>query len=166
MGTVLLDTSVLVLLLRRHPPSGSETLLTTATHAMQAGLAVLPAIAVSELLAGERAKESSEGLRRDLDDLPTVEVLREMAADAGQMAGFLRSAGATIPLPDLLIAATAIGLELPLLTWDGDFPRALDLARHSPSTHPGAALLRQLRLHPASRPDASVREVDDASLPA
>jgi len=73
-----------------------------------------------------------------------VELDRELGA-------FLSSRGSPIPLADLLIAATAVWLGVPLLTWDGDCARAKREALRAPPTHQGADLWRSLDLHPASR---------------
>jgi hypothetical protein len=66
------------------------------------------------------------------------------------MGAFLSNAGATIPFPDLLIAATAVWLDVPLLAWDGDYARSRRVAQKSGSSHGGVGLWRTLRLHPAT----------------
>jgi len=149
---VLLDTTAAVLLLRRKPPQEARPLLDAALGAIAGGTALLPAVAAAELLLGERRPEGAGRLRTALSHLPVVVLPAEAAAEAGSMGGFLASVGASVPLPDLLIAATALWLGVPLLTWDSDFPRSVAVARGSDSRHPGAEPWRALRLHPASIP--------------
>lgn len=149
--TVLFDTSVVILLLRSKRPEGTEALLGAARLAIAGGRAVLPAVTVSEILLGERRAERVTELSVPLAHIPAAILPREAAETAGLLGGFLRESGATVPLPDLLIAATALWLQLPLLTWDGDFARSRRLALDSGSAHPGAALWRALEFHPASR---------------
>lgn len=100
---------------------------------------------------GERDPAGIERLRSALALLPAVPLTLEASENAGEMGSFLALSGASIPFPDLLIAATALWLEIPLLTWDGDFARAHATARRSRSSHAGVELWRALELHPASR---------------
>jgi predicted nucleic acid-binding protein len=86
-----------------------------------------------------------------LTRVPTVLLPVEAARLAGVMGAFLAREGGPLPLPDLMVASTAAWLDLPLLTWDGDFARSLRLARTSGFRHPGAEAWRRLNLHPASR---------------
>lgn len=152
---VLFDTTVPVLLIRsrrrRSAAGDSSELIAAAQSEIEAGSAVLPSVAVSELLVGETSAEGSGALASTLVGLPTVVLPVEAARDAGVMGSFLRTSGGPVPLPDLLIAATALWLEIPLLTWDADFARSRAIAEGSASEHEGAALWRALRLHPASR---------------
>jgi hypothetical protein len=60
-----------------------------------------------------------------------------------------------IPLADLLIAATAVHLDIPLLTCDHDFARGRRLAardRRHRTKGGGGVLWQRLELHPASVP--------------
>ena len=148
---VLLDTSAAILLLRSQRPAGTEALLHAVRLAIADGGAILPAIAGSELLVGERRPGGATKLAAALAHVPSVILPREAAETAGILGGFLREAGAPVPLPDLLIAGTALWLGVPLLTWDTDFSRSRTIAFASGSAHPGGALWRDLDLHPASR---------------
>lgn len=147
----LFDTTVGVLLLRSERPDEAGDLVRAARAEIAGGTALLPAVAVSELVVGERTEVGVRKLTETLARLPAVILPVEAAGHAGAMGAFLRSAGAPVPLPDLLIAATACWLEVPLLTWDGDYARSRRTALASPSGHPGADLWRRLELHPASR---------------
>lgn len=147
----LLDTSAVVLLLRRRAPEAAGQLVRAAGAEIRDGTAVLPSVTVSELLVGERTDHGREALTEHLTRLPTVLLPVEAARDAGLMGAFLRQRGSPIPFPDLLIASMATWLDLPLLTWDGDYARARSVAEGCRSDHPGAELWRDLALHPASR---------------
>lgn len=152
---VLFDTTVPVVLIRQgrgeSPPKGAEDLIAAARHEIESSSAVLPAVSITELLIGESSVGGRDALAAALLDLPTVVFPAEAARDAGVMGSFLRASGRPIPLPDLLIAATALWLEVPLLAWDGDYARSRDVAAAAEADHEGAGLWRQLRLHPASR---------------
>lgn len=152
---MLFDTTVAVLLLRRGRDTaegeGVQRLLRTAEAQIRLGTAVLPAIAVSELLVGEQSDADGRALADMLIPLPTVIFPVEAARAAGRMGSFLRRVGQTVPTPNLVIAATAVWLDLPLLTWDADYDRAVGVARKARSTHTGVALWEGLRLDPASR---------------
>lgn len=164
----LFDTTVAVLLLRgdrvsrpignalgaaraRDHREDPVALIRAARNEIAAGAAILPTVAVSELLIGERSSRRSGALASLLEHLPTAILPAEGARHAGLMGSFLRARGGSIPLPDLLIAATAVWLDVPLLTWDGDYSRSSRLARRSRSAHKGAELWRRMILHPASR---------------
>ncbi len=147
----LFDTTVCVLLFRRKPPEHVSDLIRAAQSEIEAGTALLPTVAVSELVIGERHRERAEQLLSALEQLPRVIFSLEAAGFAGSMGAFLTMRGATIPFPDLLVAATAVWLDVPLLAWDGDYPRSKKVAVGSRSDHEGAKLWRRLRLHPFSR---------------
>ncbi len=147
----LLDSTVAVLLLRGASRDEAATVVQAANAEIEGGGAFLPAVAVSELLIGERTAAGARRLAEALAHIPAAILPVEAAGDAGSMGAFLASRGASVPFPDLLVAATAVWLDVSLLTWDGDFARARSVAMQSGAEHPGAALWRRLRLHPASR---------------
>ena len=126
-------------------------LLRVARAEIAAGSALLPAAAASELILGERTSTGVQELASVLDRVPTVILSTEAARHAGGMGAFLAGRGAPVPFGDLLIAATAVWLEVPLLTWDADYARARQEALRFRGVHPGADLWRSLQLHPASR---------------
>ena len=144
MATVL-DTSALVVLMRRRRPPSLEPVADAARGELEAGRALLSAVTAAELLVGSRGKAATGPLTELLDRLPVVEAGREIARVAGQMGATARQAGATIPLPDLLIGATAVWLDVPLLTCDSDFRRGIEVGGDS-SFGPWS----NLRLHSAS----------------
>lgn len=60
----------------------------------------------------------------------------------------VRARGETLPLPDLLIAATAAWIGVPLLTCDSDFRRGRELALAASPDDPWHGF----ELHPAAHP--------------
>jgi predicted nucleic acid-binding protein len=147
----LFDTTVAVLLFRKHPPEEARDLVQAAEREIRGGGALLPAVAATELMIGESTPAGVARLEKALARIPTVPLTPEAARNAGSMGSFLRRAGAPVPLPDLLVAATALWLDVPLLAWDEDYPRSIRIAEESEADHPGAQLWRSLALLPASR---------------
>lgn len=142
----LLDTSALVVLLRRHPPGGTENIREATSSVLRNQAAVLSTITVTELMTGARDDTGAARLRKLLDHLPVVGADREVADRAGRMGREARAAGRTVPIADLLIAATALYLDVALLTCDSDFKRGLSLAEDGGA----ASAWSGFRLHPAS----------------
>ncbi len=125
MATIL-DTSALVVLMRRNRPPELEPVVDAARGEMEAGRALLSVVTAAELLMGSRGEVATGFLLKFLDQLPVVDAGREVARIAGRMGAAARKADATIPLPDLLIGATAVWLDVPLLTCDSDFRRGIE----------------------------------------
>jgi len=144
MATIL-DTSALVVLMRRSRPPELEPVADAARGEMEAGRALLSAVTAAELLVGSRGESASGLIGQLLSRLPVVGASREIAQVAGQMGATARQAGATIPLPDLLIGATAVWLDVPLLTCDSDFRRGIEAGRNR-----GLGAWSRLKLHDAS----------------
>jgi len=142
----LLDTSALVVLLRRHTPAGTENIREATSSVMRNQAAVLSAITVTELMTGARDEAGAARLRKLLDHLPVVRADQEVADRAGRMGREARAAGRTLPIADLLIAATALYLDVALLTCDSDFKRGLTLAEEGGPKSAWSGF----RLHPAS----------------
>lgn len=142
----LLDTSALVVLIRRGRPAALEPVAEAARGELEAGRALVSVVTAVELRVGARDRSAIDRMDRLLQHLPVVDAGREIGRLAGRMGAVARSAGATIPLPDLLIGATAAWLDVPLLTCDADFFRGAELG----SGDEGGGW-DTLRLHPASR---------------
>ena len=131
--------------------SEASALIREAQAEIGRGTALLSAVSVAELLLGERKPKRIQVLSELLTRIPTVPLTGEAAQMAGTMGALLRTQGAPIPLPTLVIAATAVWLDMPLLTWDTDYHQARQVARQESSNHPGTELWQRLRLHPESR---------------
>jgi predicted nucleic acid-binding protein len=123
----LLDTSALVVLMRRGRPAALEAVAEAARSELEAGRAMVSVVTSVELRVGARGPGAADRLDGFLARLPVVDAGREIGALAGRMGAVAHSAGETIPLPDLLIAATAVWLEVPLLTCDSDFARGVEV---------------------------------------
>jgi predicted nucleic acid-binding protein len=144
MATVL-DTSALVVLMRQRRPPELEPVAEAARGELEAGRALLSAVTAAELLMGSRGEVAMGRLMELLDRLPVVDGGREVARIAGSMGATARRAGATIPLPDLFIGATAVWLDVPLLTCDPDFRHGIEAGGSS-----SRGAWSKLRLHAAS----------------
>lgn len=142
----LLDTSAFVAFLRRRPPVGTEAVREAALAAIRGRSAVVAAVTVTELLVGARDPQAARTLKELLDRHPVVAGDRDVAELAGELGRAARAAGQTLPLADLMIAATAIWLDIPLLTCDSDFARGRALAEREGDAEPW----RDFELHPAS----------------
>lgn len=68
----LLDTSALVVLLRRRPPAGREVVAATAEGHLRAGRGVLSSVTVTELLVGARDRAAEGRVLELLGRLPVV----------------------------------------------------------------------------------------------
>ncbi len=132
----LLDTSALVVLLRRRPPTGREGVAELTKMKLVAGEALVSVVTVTELTIGARDRSAEARLEELLARIPVVALHREAARRAGQMGRTARAEGMTLPLSDLVIAATAAWLEVPLLTCDSDFARGRELSSGARAGHP------------------------------
>jgi predicted nucleic acid-binding protein len=112
MAEYLLDSNVLIQHLRGHDPT--TTLLTRLALEGQLGIA---AISRTEVLAGMRSHECASTLRF-LDALACYPLDTTTADLAGDLIRRYRRQGVTLDVPDALIAATALGQGLVLLTYN------------------------------------------------
>ncbi len=91
-------------------------------------------ITIGELRAGVLAAADPEIRSRRLDTLTSALVLRPVPIDDGVAAAWarlrvlLRDAGGKMPINDSWIAATAMALDVPIVTQDDDFPVIAGLA--------------------------------------
>lgn len=118
MSTYLLDTSVLIDALR-----GVHGRVEELARLVEDGhLLACSVMTVAEIYAGMRPREraATETL---LDSLETYDVTRQIAERAGLLRRTWAARGKTLALADLLIASTALGLGLVLVTDNiRDFP--------------------------------------------
>lgn len=108
---ILLDTTVLIDLLRHH----KEAVAQVRELALRGFTLAICSITVAELYAGMRKGEeqSTEELISAFQWLPLT---REVARKAGEIVASKRRAGRTHALDDMMIAATAIHYGYSLLT--------------------------------------------------
>jgi len=112
MAEYLLDSNILIQHLRGHVPT--TTLLTRLALEGQLSIA---AISRTEVLAGMRSHEGESTLRF-LDALAGYPLDTTTADLAGDLIRRYRQQGVTLDVPDALIAATALGQGLVLLTYN------------------------------------------------
>ncbi len=124
--TVLVDTSVWSLALRRDRPA-SFPAMAQLTKALKSDLVVTTGLIVQELLQGFLPERSQSEIRRRLGTLPAVQPTRDDHIAAADLRNTCRRAGVQLGTIDALIAQLCITHHLELLSTDRDFVRA---ARH------------------------------------
>ncbi|MDA8089255.1 MAG: PIN domain-containing protein [Nitrospiraceae bacterium] len=124
---VLIDTSAWVEFFRNNPETAD-----TVTKIIEDGRACICGVIYFELLQGIRTGEDPGRLIDLLTALDFMEITAEIWIKAGSISAALRKQGTTLPMSDLLIAATAIERGLSVLTYDEHF-----------SSIPGLNLYRQ-----------------------
>jgi predicted nucleic acid-binding protein len=125
--TVLVDTSVWSLALRRDSPANSLA-IGRLTIAIESDLVVTTGLIVQELLQGFLPERTQTEIRRRLCALPLVQPTREDHIAAADLRNTCRRAGVQLGTIDALIAQLCIAHDLELLSTDQDFEHA---ARHS-----------------------------------
>jgi len=118
VSTYLLDTSVLIDALRGVRGRAEEL-----AHLVEDGhLLACSVMTVAEVYAGMRPRERAATVAL-LDSLETYDVTRQIAERAGLLRRTWAARGRTLALVDLLIASTALGFGLVLVTDNiRDFP--------------------------------------------
>lgn len=106
----IVDTSALIAYLRKESPG--EIVFTL----LEEESVVVPAVCIFELLAGVRSEKHIQQRRQLLDLTEIAEMDRNISEKAAELFTVLRSKGITIDNEDLIIAATSIILDIPLLT--------------------------------------------------
>lgn len=125
--TVLVDTSVWSLALRRDDPASSPT-VAHLTKALESDLVVTTGLIVQELLQGFLPRRSQAEIRRHLGALPAIQPTRDDHIAAADLRNRCRRAGVQLGTIDALIAQLCITHDLQLLSTDQDFVHA---ARHT-----------------------------------
>lgn len=125
--TVLVDTSVWSLALRRDTPPDSPA-VAQLTTALTSDLVVTTGLIVQELLQGFLPERTQTHLRQRLGALAYVHPTRDDHVAAAELRNDCRRAGVQLGTVDALIAQLCIAHNLELLSTDRDFVHA---ARHS-----------------------------------
>ena len=127
--TLLVDTSVWSLALRRD--AASDTSQVRALHAALEGgeLVVTTGLILQELLQGFSGPRAREEIIRRFSALPLLAPDRPDHIEAAELRNRCRRAGVQIGTIDALIAQLCIRYRLTLLTTDNDFVR---MAPHCP----------------------------------
>ncbi len=121
---VLVDTSVWVLYLR----TGRHGNVKTAVRDVLDRQDVRTCWVIkAELLVGARDDEAFENLAQRLAALPEVPIDASIWEGGARLGNRLRREGLLVPLPDLLIAQTAVAQNIALWHADEDFERIRQL---------------------------------------
>ncbi len=119
LGPRLVDTSVWI----RADRKGHETLKNRLKELLVADFVSICWPIRAELLIGVKTLERWEILDEQLAALEQVPMTESTWAQAARLGHMLARKGQSVPLPDLLIAATALLQDLTLWTVDSDFKR-------------------------------------------
>ncbi|MBI2832317.1 MAG: type II toxin-antitoxin system VapC family toxin [Chloroflexi bacterium] len=106
----MLDTDIAIDFLRRR-----QYVWKLIDQWVERGLVAVSAITHMEVYQGMRRKEE-QVTNAFLEGLESIPVNVAVARKAGRLLADLRSKGVTIGIPDAIIAATALELDVPLLT--------------------------------------------------
>jgi predicted nucleic acid-binding protein len=133
----LLDTSVIIRLLRRHPV---ERLVSRVTALVRANVAAINNVVRTEVLVGCKTESDLRLVGGRIDGLLKLPVTEETWTAAAKLAFELRRKGVTAAVTDLLIASSAMAVNAIVMHVDGDFDT---IAAHSSlrvESYVGAAL--------------------------
>lgn len=125
--SLLVDTSVWSLALRRDRPSGRE--VDALRGGIERGEVVLTGIILQEILQGFPSAERTRRLADHLAPFPLLALHRGDYVYAAEIRNKCRAKGVAISTVDAQIAAAAINHRCALLTADADFQA---VARHFP----------------------------------
>jgi len=126
--SVLVDTSVWSLALRRDAPRGGREVQALAT-AVERGDVCLIGVILQEVLQGFPSLERTRRLVTHLAPFPLIDLHRGDFILAAEIRNRCRAKGMAVTTVDAQIAAAAINHRCPLLTADRDFQ---GIARHFP----------------------------------
>lgn len=121
--TVLVDTSVWSLALRRDRPANSPA-VAELTMALKTDLVVTTGIIEQELLHGFLPERTQAEIRRRFGALSAVQPTRDDHVAAANLRNSCRRAGVQLGTIDALIAQLCITHDLELLSTDRDFEHA------------------------------------------
>ena len=126
--SILVDTSVWALALRRDAPADAPA-IDTLRRSIERGEVVLIGSVLQEVLQGFRDAARARRLANDLAQFPLIALSRGDYVLAADVRNTCRSKGVQIGTIDAQIAAAALNHRCTLLTTDADFER---VARHFP----------------------------------
>ena len=127
--SVLVDTSVWSLLLRRNRPSDDEACRKLESLLKQGQPVVLLGVILQEVLQGVRDEAALDRLKSSLEAFPLLELRREDYLYAAELHNACRTKGVQASTIDFQIAAACVNHDSLLLTADQDFA---NIARHCP----------------------------------
>ena len=92
---------------------------------------IMVGMVMAEILQGVKAPKEANLVKQSLEKLPYLEITRDIWVTAGEISASLRVTGITIPLSDLIIAATALSGEHEIFTIDPHFNKVDGLRLHN-----------------------------------
>lgn len=122
--TLLVDTSVWSLAMRRDQPSTTPQVSALRAALESENLVVTTGLVLQELLQGFSGPRASQDLIERFDALPMVTPTREDHIAAAKLRNACRRAGIQIHTIDALLAQLCIHHGLTMLTTDRDFSHA------------------------------------------
>jgi predicted nucleic acid-binding protein len=127
--TLLVDTSVWSLALRRDAASAAPQVLALRSALVGEEIVVTTGLVLQELLQGFAGPRARKDIVERFAALPLLSPDRQDHIDAAQLRNLCRRAGIQIGTIDALLAQLCIRHDLTLLTTDNDFVHA---ASHCP----------------------------------
>ena len=121
---VIADTSVWISFFNR-PKSAEKKALDKLIDADEVALVGL---VLAELLQGCRAAKEREAIKEAMLALPYFELTRSTWVKAGETSASLLGRGITLPMSDLIIAATALEHQCQVYSLDSDFKKIPNLS--------------------------------------
>jgi predicted nucleic acid-binding protein len=122
--SLLVDTSVWSLALRRDAPAGAAEVRTLRTALESGDTVVCTGIVLQELLQGFTGPKARDEILRRFSALPFVSPDRSDHVDAAELRNHCRRKGVQLATIDALIAQLCIRHDLMLLSADADFRHA------------------------------------------
>ena len=92
---------------------------------------IMVGMVMAEILQGVKSPKEANLVEQNLAKLPYLDITRDIWVTAGKISASLRSAGNTIPLSDLIIAAIAISGNHEIFTIDQHFNKIDGLRLHN-----------------------------------
>jgi predicted nucleic acid-binding protein len=119
--SIIVDTSVWSLALRRGNPSSNGQVQKLAAAIKQGQCIELPGVILQEVLQGIKNASDFEKVKAHLEAFSLLELNREDYVAAAQLMNHCRSNGIQASTIDFQIAASCIRHDCQLLTSDNDF---------------------------------------------
>ena len=89
-------------------------------------------VVLAEILQGCRTTKERGVLKETLLALPYIEMTRPIWIRTGEISSALLRRGITLPIPDLIVAATALEQQCHLYSLDNHFQKIPGLALYAP----------------------------------
>ncbi|MEW6201145.1 MAG: PIN domain-containing protein [bacterium] len=117
MTPVLVDTAIWIQYLRKGDDAASERLI----ELLENERVCVNGIIIAELFSGAKSEKDKKLLRNILIPIPYLTTTRVIWRQSGELKLLLLTKGHSIPLPDAIIAATAVHYGVELFSMDIHF---------------------------------------------